>query len=156
MRGLVAAALLLFAGDAAAQQTSTDVTVQPGSRVRVMAMDSLRVTGRVEAINDERLFVAPRRGIPVSISLASIDSLHVSRGHRSRTGQGAVLGALLAGSVAYLGALSHEPSANSPRQRVEEGTVLFALAAIPGALVGAAVGFLASPERWVRAPVPGR
>lgn len=153
LRGLIACTLMMFATDLAAQAAADSaLVVQPGSRVRVTAMDALRVTGRVEAINDERLFVQPRHGAPVAIPVTSIETVQISRGHRSRTLKGALIGGAAAGlAVATWATLISD----APNQEPGDTQLLSAMAVIPGAIIGTIVGYLTSPERWVPGVVPG-
>lgn len=154
LRGLIAGAMLMCATDLSAQTAAdSSPVVQPGSRVRITAMDSLRVTGRVAAINDERLFVQPRHGAPVAIPITSIESVQVSRGHRSRTLKGALVGGLAAGLTMFTWA---EFVSDAPNKEAGDSQILAVLAAVPGAIIGTVVGYLTSPERWVSGVVPGR
>jgi hypothetical protein len=155
LRGLVAGALMVFATDLPAQTApDSDPVVQAGSRVRITSMDSLRVTGRVAAINDERLFVQPRHGVPVAIPITSIETVQISRGHRSHTLKGALIGGLITGSAAAL-LFSRDGTAEYGGRTGAAGYG-FTLGAVPGLLVGTVVGYLTSPERWVSGAVPGR
>lgn len=153
LRGLIAGVMVMFATDLAAQAAADSApVVQPGSRVRITSMDSLRVTGRVAAINDERLFVQPRHGAPVAIPVTSIESVQVSRGHRSRTLQGTLVGGLAAGLAVFTWA---EFISDAPNKEAGDSQILAMLAAVPGAIIGTVVGYLTSPERWVPGVVPG-
>lgn len=152
---LVTAALLLIATRAGAQAApEADPVVQSGSRVRIISMDSLRVIGRVETINDERLLVQRGQGASVAVPIASIRSVEISRGYRSRAAKGALIGGLSTGAaVAVLVFAGTDPDDS---EREEEALILGTLATLPGAAIGTLVGYLTSPERWVRAVVPGR
>jgi hypothetical protein len=130
--------------------------VEAGSRVRVWLAgpDSRRVTGEVVGVGSDALSLAPGHGRDTAaVAFRSISRLELSRGRRS-VGSGMLLGGVIGAGLGAAGALAWAASScfksststggNCPTGGTAAGIV------IGGGAVGAAVGALVRPERWVR------
>lgn len=130
--------------------------VEAGSRVRVSLAgpEGRRVTGEVVAVGSDALSLVPGNGRDTTaVSFRSISRLELSRGRRS-VGGGMLLGGVLGAGAGAAGALvwaasscfrsSTSTGGNCPTGGTAAGIV------IGSGAVGAAVGALVRPERWVR------
>jgi hypothetical protein len=130
--------------------------VEAGSRVRVSLVgpDSRRVTGDVVAVGSDALSLVPGHGRDTTaVSFRSISRLELSRGRRS-VSSGMLLGGVIGAGLGAAGALawaasscfsnSTSSSGHCPTGGTAAGIV------IGGGAVGAVVGALVRPERWVR------
>jgi hypothetical protein len=134
-----------------AAQPPADLVV--GSRVRVSAADGRRLTGRVEQLTADTLVLLPEGQTAVSIPIASLNRVDVSRGARSR-GQSAWRYAKWG---AVIGATSGAISLGLQHDQVGDGSSVGSAVALGawsgmlfGGLVGAAIGASRSGERWER------
>jgi hypothetical protein len=157
---LVVASLSLLAAAASvsplAAQAGTEL--QPGVRVRIRAPGIVggEYTGTVLARRGDTLVLGSPTSTPVTVPMARMTSLEVSRG-TSRS-LGAIAG-LKWGTPIGLGlGLALVPSINScQRCNRGEAPAVVALYGISGAIDGAIIGALIGRERWERfaLPAPG-
>jgi hypothetical protein len=154
---------------AAAPPLAAQPPLAPGARVRVFAADSLLANppraargwrlGTVAAVTPRTLLLetaAPASRI--SLELAEVTRVDVSRGRGNRRWAGAVTGGLLTGG-AFVGlACAFGNGSCRPGDDVGGFLVYYAVGAIPGALAGGALGArMRGAERWRRVwPAPPR
>ena len=130
--------------------------VEAGSRVRVSLAgpEGRRVTGDVVAVGSDALSLVPGHGRDTTaVSFRSISRLELSRGRRS-VGSGMLLGGVIGAGLGGTGALvwvasscfrsSTSTGGNCPTGGAAAGII------IGSGAVGALVGTLVRPERWVR------
>jgi hypothetical protein len=140
----------LWPGQLSAQAPAIDV----GARVRVSTSEMRNVTGRVEASTSDTLVLQPDgKTASVSLPVATLISIEISRGARSRTESAwkrARWGALI-------GAVPGAISLGLQREQVGEGSSVAKAAALGawsgglfGGLVGAVVGAAHPGENWER------
>ncbi len=148
---LVFLLFLAVVGELCAQ----DTLVVPGARVRVYSPD--RLTGTIETLSSDTLVlkteasrwrVISRQAIP----FASITRLEVTRGKKSKwlVGAGVGLGLGAAATVYFLAAFCDDVDTSC-----DGNTYLgiFALIALPPAIVGAVIGALIKVDRWEDLPL---
>jgi hypothetical protein len=146
-----------------ARATAQTPWLAPESRIRVSlaAPVSQRLTGTVIALTADSLFFTPTHGVEtIAISQRSILGLEMSRGRRS-VGKGALVGGfagLSVGATAVFiaaiadGCLNMDWSYGAGHCPTDATAMGIAFGA--GA-VGAVIGSLVRPERWVRMPLGG-
>lgn len=153
---LVAGLLLTAPVGLFAQQ---ETPVAPGDRVRVTAPTAVsgRFVGTVMEISADTCVLAVEgRAEPLTLPLASVTKLEVSRSRRSHYGKGALTGlAVGAAAGAILGAVTFSGSCllesqPCPVAGAAVGAVGLGLA---GALVGAAVVGVTETDRWETVPL---
>ncbi|UCC84509.1 MAG: hypothetical protein JSW46_06165 [Gemmatimonadota bacterium] len=142
---LVAAFVLTASVDLFAQQ---EPPVAPGDRVRVTAptIDPDTFVGTVVAMGaDACVLEVEGHAGPLPLPLASVTSLEVSRGQKSRTLWGAGIGLVAGGAAgAAIGSASSRGDEWSGL-----GTLAYAAGgAWLGLLFGAAIGAVIRTERW--------
>lgn len=121
------------------------------ARVRVTAspLGTAPVIATVTARHADSLVLSiPARG-PVTLPLAAVQRLDISRGTRAKTLTGAAVG-FAAGTVAtalFLAAFCHDPDTLCES---DEYLRAFAIIALPPTAAGAIVGALVRVERWER------
>ncbi len=148
--GFVVAFLLPLIWDSVV--VSQDLTLAPGTRVRVAAPD-LNISssiGEVEQVNPDTLVIRTETSRLV-ISMTSVKRLEISQGFRRNTLKGSIYGALI--GCALFGIVEFAVT--------EEGAFSDAsivVAALMGAAVGAGVGAIAGrarrTESWKKLPLP--
>ena len=161
----VAAALLLPATCAAQVRDTThlpriEISVSPGTRVRVTTLPSLAVdtSGRqlvrhvgrvVSSTPTDFEFVSESSRWTRVLAFSQVSQLDVSAGRKSRALAGGVLGGLLSGG-AFVGTACAFSSGSCDIGSNAGGFLgYYAVGAIPGAIVGAVVGRrLHGAERW--------
>jgi hypothetical protein len=130
--------------------------VAVGSRVRVRAqtLPGKQLIGEVAAVDSEAVTLAASASREaIRVPLSQVERIDVARGRRSRSGKGALIGALCAGiPAAALLAVLTLPSHSSQDSVPSRDFIPIAgvVAAAPGALVGAVVGSLSHGDRWER------
>lgn len=134
-------------------RAQTGDLVSTGARVRVVAVRFARLPtiATVAGWRGDSLLLDVSGGPRLPVSLASIASLEVSRGRKSKLVTGAVvgLGVGTAATAAFLGMFCNDPDTLCEADEVWRAFVLIALpTSAAGALIGAAVRV----ERWE--PVP--
>lgn len=149
---LLAAMILAARLDLLAQQ---EPIVAPGARVRVTApsISRDRLVGTVvEMGEDTCVLEVERRTQPVALPLASLETLEVSQGKKSKAGTGALIGLVVgAGGGAALGAgicssLSDLPGGSDDCGGAAiAGALLFGL---PSCGLGALIGWSIKVDRW--------
>jgi hypothetical protein len=124
-----------------------------GSRVRVSVSDGRRLTGRVEHVTADTLVLLSEGQTTVSIPIAALNRVDVSRGAQSR-GQSAWRYAKWGAAI---GAASGAISLGLQHDQVGDGSSVGSAVALGawsgmlfGGLIGAAVGAGHSGERWER------
>lgn len=152
MRPLVLAcfALIVFAS------ASTSQTIQPGSRVRVVALSLPGVVevGKVIATDPDSLIVERERSRGVArLARTDVSSVEVSAGHHRNAGRGAILGLLIgAGGGAVLGAMTWEPCTGfcflEPDTRSASAALGAGVFGTLGALIGTVAGALNVSDEW--------
>jgi hypothetical protein len=166
MRGIFFAAALLLTGLSTELFAQTIVSVPAGSRVRLSVEQEgrpgalVRSVGTLISTDDESVVV--RTGTdaePRTFSAASLQKFEVSMGRRSRTGRGALIGAVGLGTVSavqsYIEESRCEPhpfdmgtlgGCGSPGGMAVLG---FAVGAVIGAGAGALIGSFVRADRWM-------
>ncbi len=153
---------LAAAADLAAQQ---DTLVVPGARVRVTAptVAENHLVGTVAAVDADTLVLGVNHGTSsLAIPFASMTSLEVSRGKKSKAGLGAIIGApigLVAGAL--IGYAASGGGGTFPLgeglERLEEGGDAMAagalLGGLTGGLIGALIGSSIKVDRWETVPL---
>ncbi len=133
-------------------------TLLEGDRVRLEApsMGPTRVVGQVLAAREDGLRLTLADGREVQVSPVDIRQLEVARGLRSRTVEGAAIGAL-AGATVLLGALIADRGVCDEDLGGCEAYGTFAvIGAASGTLLGALIGSQVKTDRWERIPQPQR
>lgn len=132
-------------------------TLNPGVRVRVYRSDSavssaLReaLTGRVSrSTPNTLLLVADPSGLEVSISPRSLLRIDLSAGRGTHAVAGGVIGGLISGGGFVALACAFSNGSCRIGNRLGGFLAYYAVGAIPGAVVGVAVGSrMHTPERW--------
>jgi hypothetical protein len=125
----------------------------PGSRVRVSVADGRRLTGRVEQATADTLVLLPEGQAALSIPIADVNRVDISRGSQSR-GQSAWRYAKWGAAI---GAASGAISLGLQHDQVGDGSSVGSAVALGawsgmlfGGLIGAAIGAGHSGERWER------
>jgi hypothetical protein len=148
---LASVASPLARGDAAAQGRSE---LRPGARIQVWSSKVRRqhVVGTLVTLDSVSLVVAaPARRFNVSI--ASIDSVHVSR-RRSHSRAGALIGSLAGGGLIGSAAARRDCAPPAP---CNLATALATFAgSMAGALAGAFIGSLIEHDKWERRRISGQ
>jgi len=150
----VAVALLalmpsLFGSLAAQSLTPSALTPLEKFTVRIRTADGREIQGRLTMVGADSV-VVQTVALPMPISLLAIDSLWVQTTHGMK---GTVLGATVTGGsfvmLVWLGchALPGECDWGSPAQAIGKYSVMAAVAAIPGAIVGGFIG-VSIPAGW--------
>ncbi len=144
---------LLVAGAALGAQSTTEL--QPGARVRIQAPGIVAgvFTGTVLARRADTLVIGSPTSTPVSVPLARVSSLEISRGTSRSLG---AMSGLKWGTPIGVGlGLALVPAINSCRNcdRGEAPSVVI-LYGISGAIYGAGIGALLGTERWERFALP--
>ncbi|HEX5580359.1 MAG TPA: hypothetical protein VFX39_02210 [Gemmatimonadaceae bacterium] len=153
---LVAAALVALPSAAAAQLPTRDQLV--GSRVRVhaAALEDVPITGTVETVRDGQIVLRLGRGservVLPAATLARLEVAHPRPTLRRNVIMGGALGAL-GGAGLYLSFCYADhntcPRDARGRSRMEiRPSTAGALAAVGGALVGGAIAYALTPQRW--------
>jgi len=130
--------------------------VVPGARVRISAptINVNRFVGTVVKLNTDTLFLSlTNQTAPQAISFISVKSLEVSRGRKSKRGQGALIGLALGAGIGYLSASSgaNNPQAAEPKDFYYKTRIpAFALY---GSGIGALIGWATKVERWQAIPL---
>jgi hypothetical protein len=153
-----AALIVLSARSLAAQAPVPLAEVQPGARVRVDAPGIVagRYVGTVLTRNDDTFTIGNPTGPPISVPLARIRSLEISRGKSRADGAirgmlwGAPIGAV---SGAFAGAFSDSCETCADKTSTGEAILLFTAS---GVLWGAGIGAIVGRERWERFDLPVR
>jgi hypothetical protein len=134
--------------------------LRPGARVRVgMTVDSLAATpaasggwwvGTVVSTSTRDLVLRPTPlADSVVLSMAEIRRIDLSRGRPSRRWSGAVIGGLLSGGAFAAAACAFSDGSCSVSDNVGGFLGYYAVGAVPGVLVGGALGSrLRGRERW--------
>ena len=124
-----------------------------GSRVRVSVNDGRRLTGRVEQVTADTLVLLPEGQAAVSLPIATLNRVDVSRGSQSR-GRSAWRYATWGAAI---GAASGAISLGLQHEQVGDGSSVGSAVALGawsgmlfGGLIGAAIGAGRSSERWDR------
>jgi hypothetical protein len=136
----------------AAQGIAPLSEAQPGARVRVEAPGIVagRYVGTVLARNGDTLTLGNPAGVPITVPLARVTSLEISRGKSRSAGalRGVEWGAPIGLGLGVLAAsLSDRCETCADEQSTAEGIALFT---ISGVVWGAGIGAIIGRERWER------
>jgi hypothetical protein len=142
----------LFASvSAAGEDAPLDLSLTPGTRIRVLAPDisPSKIVGTVKRVDDQSVTIdVPGRSEPVSVLRGQIARLDVSEGPRSR-GVDAAIGA---GIGAGIGAASGALASPGKGHYISTGDVA-SMCAVLGAGLGALIGAAIPPgEHWNEMP----
>lgn len=151
---LVVASLLTVAVQPiAAQNAQSLAELQPGAKIRIEApgVVARHYVGTVLARNAETITMGSANSLPVTIPIAAVTRLEISRG-KSRSA-GALRGILWGAPIGLVAALiTPAEGFNSPygptSQNEWSKAELVGAGAIGGALWGAGIGALVGRERW--------
>jgi hypothetical protein len=134
-----------------AAQPPADLVV--GARVRVSVADGRKLTGRVEQVTADMVVILPEGRDAVSLPIATLTHVEVSRGSQSR-GRSAWRYAKWGAAI---GAASGAVSLGLQHDQVGDGSSVGSAVALGawsgmlfGGLIGAAIGASRSGERWER------
>lgn len=138
--------------------------VSPGDRVRISVPDE-RLVGIVRSITADSLVLnAEGREEPLSLALASVMRFEVSRGQKSQTGKGALIGvgvgavagATLAVAVCSGGNCTESTSSDDQSGIAVAGAIVLGVGAVAlGAGIGALIGANSKTDRWETIPRSG-
>lgn len=129
-----------------------------GDRVRLEApsLGPKRVVGQVLATREDGLRLRLEDGREVEVTVADIRQLEVARGLRSKTAEGAAIGALT-GAAVLLGALIADRGVcDEDLGGCKAYRTVAVIGAIPGTLLGALIGSQIKTDRWERVPLHQR
>ncbi|MGP0083292.1 MAG: hypothetical protein ACLP0B_06670 [Steroidobacteraceae bacterium] len=147
---LLTLACLFSSVSAAGEDAPTPLSLTPGMRVRVLALEHSpnKVVGTINRVDDQSLTIdVPGRSEPVSVLREKIARLDVSSGRRSRW----VDAAIGAGIGAAASALAC--SASESKNSIVNNTDVTAGCALVGGLLGASIGAAIPPgEHWNEMP----
>ena len=133
-----------------AAQSKLPVAVD--QRVRLWTAAAEAVTGRVVAVTPESLQVAQDDRDPVTVAVATVQRVEVSRGGKSKGAgakKGALWGAIIGGTFgAISGGLQHE-TLGEDGSTVGEAVALGVWSGgLFGGLIGAGIGAARAGEKW--------
>ncbi len=146
---LIFVIFLAVVGELCAQ----DTLVVPGARVRVYSPD--RVTGTIEKLSSDTLVLRLEDRDSQAIPFASITRLEVSRGQKSNTASGALIGGavgLAAGAIVGGIVGSDWPDIPEPGWLVG-AAYLGSIGLVAGAGLGAIIGAVSKSDRWQTVPL---
>lgn len=132
-------------------------TLDPGSRVRIYWADTGAVSalpqaliGRVSHRTPSALSVVPdRSALEVSVPLPSLLRIDVSAGRGTHAVAGGIIGGLISGGGFVALACAFANGSCRVGNQLGGFLAYYAAGAIPGAIVGVAVGSrIPGPERW--------
>jgi hypothetical protein len=131
-----------------------------GQRVRLFSKElGTLLTGHLLAIDDEMLLLkVVGRAEPIRLRRSSVEQIELCRERRSRSGRGALIGAVALGIPAAALAAAHGSdlcwmgSTSCPASDLA-GVGGFVLGAAIGAPIGALIGGAFRSERWERLPL---
>ena len=148
---LIALLIVCVASVPIAAQQPPDLVA--GSRVRVMVSDGRMLIGRVEQVTADTIVIIPYGEPAVSISMAALNRVDVSRGSQSR-GHTAWRYAKWGAAI---GATSGAISLGLQHEQVGDGSSVGTAVALGawsgmlfGGLIGAAIGAARGGENWER------
>jgi hypothetical protein len=146
---LVTLACLFASVSAAGEDAPLDLSLTPGTRIRVLAPDisPSKIVGTVKSVDDQSVTIdVPGRSEPVSVLRGKIARLDVSEGPRSRGVDAAIGAGIGAGIGAASGALGGKGYI------VSTGAAA-GICAVLGAGLGALIGAAIPPgEHWNEIP----
>ena len=157
MRALTACLALVLATPPAIAQGEDSAAAGPlleGDRVRFEApsMGPKRVVGQVLATREDCLRLRLEDGREVEVSLADIRQLEVGRGLRSKTVEGAAIGALTGASVLLGALIADRGVCDEDLGGCKAYGTVAVVGAISGTLLGALIGSQVKTDRWKRVP----
>lgn len=139
-------------GAAASAPAQSKLPIAVDQRVRIWTAAAAAVSGRVAAVTTDTLQIDQEGRDRVTITVATVRRLEVSRGNASRASaakKGAIRGALITGA---LGAISLGLQHDDVGENGSNGGKAAALGAWSGGLfggvVGAAIGAARAGEKW--------
>ena len=135
--------------------------LQPGARVRVRAPDVLadRLEARIVARSPDTVTLTTTRGAPVSVPLAAITAVDVSRGRSPRDGavKGLAWGAGVGVAVWAFNIIGYDKSYACGDERCDDDLspgVYVAAGLVTGAALGAGIGAIVGAEHWEPLSIP--
>ncbi len=157
MRRALTACLALVLATPAAIAFGEDAAAGPlleGDRVRLAApsVGPKRVVGQVLATREEGLRLRLEDGREVEVPLADIRHLEVARGRRSKTVEGAAIGALTGAVVLVAALIADRGVCDEDLGGCKAYGTVAVMGAIPGTLLGALIGSQVKTDRWKRVP----
>lgn len=121
-------------------------------RVRLWTEAAEAVTGRVVAVTPETLQVAPDGRDPVTVAVATVRRVEVSRGGSSKGAgarKGALWGAIIAGTVGAISLGLQHDTVGEDGSSVGEAVALGLWSGgLFGGLIGAGIGAARAGEKW--------
>ena len=145
----VIAATLCIAVPSAAQ---TRVPVAVDQRVRIWTDAADAVIGRVTAVNQDTVQIAPDGRDATTIATSAIRRVEISRGRTSRGAgfkKGAIRGAVILAAIgAVSSALQHEQIGEDGATVTEAALLGIWSGGLFGGLIGGAIGAARSGDRW--------
>jgi hypothetical protein len=152
---LVAMLVVMATVDLSAQQ---EMPVEPGDRVRVSAPGVLagQVVGTIKELSpDTCVLQVEGRPWPVALPLASVTQLEVSRGHKSKSG----IGILIGGGVGFLGGYligtqtTVCETCGGSESKGKTGLAFGTILGLLGAAAGGELGSRNKVELWEEVPI---
>jgi len=141
---------LFASASSAGDDAPVDLSLTPGMRVRVLALDisPRKVVGTIERVDDQSVTIdVPGRSEPVSVLREKIARLDVSVGRRSRLVDAVIGGAIGAAGSALACSAGESKNSWVPNREVTEAC------AVAGAALGALIGAIIPPrEHWNTIP----
>ncbi len=159
LRWSALAALLVALVATPVEAQLAELTVGTKARVRAPSVVVGRLTGIVLARGADSVTMSRENATPVTLPLAALTSLEISRGKSH--GRGAWKGALWGGGIMFgLGLIlpMEECTDSATTRRCEPGSrgESAVFGAVGGATIGVIVGAIVGSERWERAALPLR
>ena len=155
IRTLALVSLLLLAAVGRAATQEPGVAIEPGTRVRVVALEVARrpIVGRVSAVFPDTMLVEVSPESARVIPLAGIQSLEVSLGRQRGRGfwRGAAIGL---GVSAALEAVALVHDSRNPGEGAGMSLVIPVMVAPVVTLAGGLIGASRGPDRWEVVTVP--
>jgi hypothetical protein len=146
---LAIAGTLFIAVPSAAQ---TKVPVAVDQRVRVWTDAADAVIGRVTAVNQDTVQVAPDGHEATTMAVSAIRRVEISRGYTSRGAgfkRGAIRGALILASISAVSSVLQRDQIGDDGATVTEAVLLGVWSGgLFGGLIGGGIGAARSGDRW--------
>ncbi len=151
-------AALLLPGPASGQQAEPNGCCQPGARVRIELAGATvdRREGQVMTATGDTIVIlhTPRLsrrdlGDPFALAIAKRDVRTIQVSHRAPAGPYVTIGA----AIGFVGGYALGSRSVGDAEGYVNGNALGLVTGLGTGAIGALVGFLAAPERWVTVPI---